>query len=147
MLPLQSWANSSNIFMGWLLTQKMVLSLKCVQDNEPRCFPASLPRINLYWRDLLKHSDSAAFPTVLCRDSLRIHCSKRQTCCMWRWAWGKSRAAEEITEFCDQSWQGRGICAEICGVQNLPELTRLSYLSSNCWEFHSFSARLKLLNH
>lgn len=88
MLPLQSWANSSNIFMGWLLTQKMVLSLKCVQDNEPRCFPASLPRINLYWRDLLKHSDSAAFPTVLCCDSLRIHCGKRQTCCMWRWAWG-----------------------------------------------------------
>lgn len=43
MLSLQSWAKCSKIFMDWLcslpVTQKMALSLKCMQENEPPCFP------------------------------------------------------------------------------------------------------------
>lgn len=34
------------------VTQRMALSLNCVQDNEPPCLPESLPGINLYWREL-----------------------------------------------------------------------------------------------
>lgn len=88
-------------------------------------------------------------PPCACCDSLWTHCSKRQTCCMWGWAWGKCRAAEAVNRVLWPVLAGLGsLCWSLwcCGVQNSPDLNRVRYPFSN-WEFNSFPARLKLLSH